>query len=172
MSVATPPIIDEHTNQEEVLINAVRDALSKYNPARMWGDDLRIDARGEQITLSGNVRSQTTKEIAASMTAAVNGVASVQNNLLADSDVEMAVAQALGTDPRTAVAFPGILVGVIFGVVYLKGMVKTPEIKAAAGEVAAKVTGAKIVSNELTTVPSVKAEIAKGVKPEAAVRPA
>jgi osmotically-inducible protein OsmY len=167
-----PPIIAEHTMNDEVLINAVRDALNKYDPARIWGDDVKIDARGGTVTLSGIVRSQTTKETAGKMASQVNGVSAVQNNLMADADLEMAVAQALAADPRTHPAFPGVLVGVVFGVVYLKGMVKTPEIKAAIGQVAAQVPGVRTVSNEVGTVQSVKAEAAKGGKPEAAVRPA
>lgn len=171
MTMGVPPMISEHTEQEEVLINAVRDALSKYDPIRIWGDDVHIGAHGSAITLSGYVRSQSSKEMAGKLASQVGGVSAVENNLVVDGEVEVAIAQALGADPRTQSVFPGVLVGVVFGVVYLKGIVTSPEIKTAAGEIAAKVPGVRTVSNELTTVQVVKAEIAKGAKPEAAVRP-
>ena len=164
MTMAVPPMISQHTAEEEVLINSVRDALSKYDPVRIWGDDVLLGAQGSTITLSGYVRSRSSKEMAGRLASQVSGVSAVDNKLVVDSDVEMAVAQALGADPRTQSSFPGILVGVVFGVNYLKGVVKTPEIKTAAGEIAAKVPGVRTVSNELATVPAVKADGAKGAK--------
>ncbi len=157
MTMAVPPMVSEHTAEEEVLINAVRDALSKYDPVRIWGDDVHLGAHGSTITLSGYVRSRSAKEMAGKLASQVNGVSAVQNNLNVDADLELAIAQALAADPRTQGAFPGILVGTVFGVVYLKGAVKTPEIKTAAGEIAAKIPGVQNVSNELTVQEAVKA---------------
>ena len=151
MSMSTPPLATEHTSIDEALIMAVRDALASYVPIRILGDSVELDARDGTVVLSGIVQSHTSRETAGQIVSKVPGVKAVENKLVVDAEVELAVAQALAADPRTRVAFPGILVGVVFGVVYLKGQVASAEIKTAANQVASKVPGVRSVSNELTT---------------------
>jgi osmotically-inducible protein OsmY len=162
MSSSTPSIHDGPTESEQELTIAVWDALAQYTPVRVWNDAVRVNAQAGTIALSGSVRSRTMKEKAEEIARQVKGVSAVENHLVVDADVELAVAQALGADPRTKAAFPGVLVGVVFGVVYLKGQVATAEVKKAASEVALKVAGVRSVSNELTAPP----------EPVAAAKPA
>ncbi len=144
----------------------VREAFAKYDPLRMFGDALHIIARGGNVILNGPVRSHSARENAAQLAAKVNGVTKVENNLVVDTDLEVLVAQALAADPRTQVLFPGVLVGVVFGVAYLKGEAPSAQVKQAAAEVAAKVPGVVAVSNDLSTPPDLKGS----AKPLAAER--
>jgi osmotically-inducible protein OsmY len=152
MSMSTPPLAAEHTSSDEALIMAVRDALGSYTPIRILGESVEIDARDGTVVLSGVVRSHASRETAGQIVSLIRGVKAVENKLVVDAEVELAVAQALAADPRTQVAFPGILVGVVFGVVDLKGQVASAEIKTAANQVASKVSGVRSVSNELATL--------------------
>lgn len=173
MTINTPPFVDEPSARDEELDMAVRDALGSYGPFRMWGDKIELETRQGVVTLSGIVRSHSAKEIAEQVVRRVPGVKSVENRLVADADVESAIAQALASDPRTGTSFPGILVGVVFGVVYLKGTVATAEVKAAAGQIALGVPGVQSVSNELLTLPELTPAVQTGApgKPQAAVKP-
>ncbi len=137
------------TQRDARMEAAVRDALDRYAPLRMWRHSFQVQASDGKVVLSGSVRSQPEKEMAETLARQVRGVASVENQLMVDSDLELAVAQALGTDARTLAGFPGILVGVVFGVVYLKGTVPSEELKKAAGEIASRVAGVQRISNEL-----------------------
>jgi osmotically-inducible protein OsmY len=128
----------------------VRDALNQHTPRRVWQHSIQIRADAGAVTLTGAVRGQAEKEIAERLARGVKGVSDVQNQLVADSDLELAVAAALNADARTRGAFPGILVGAVFGGVYLKGPVASEETKNAAGEIARRVAGVQRVLNELT----------------------
>ncbi len=169
MTMSDPPIYDGHNTADEDLVTAVRDALDQYTPIHIWGDGVQIDAHSGTVVLSGVTRSRSAKETAGRIAQAVKGVSAVDNRLVVDADVELAIAQALAADPRTRGAFPGILVGVVFGITFLKGAVPTAEMKAAAEEIARQIPGVKSVSNELATTQDVKA--APG-KPVMAARPA
>src|SRR5574341_52565 len=149
---------------------AVRNALSQYTPLRIWEQGIQVETRRGTVILSGNVRSRAVKETAELIARAVKGVSAVQNQLLADTDVEVMVAQALSADVRTWAGFPGILVGVVFGVVYLKGTVGSADIKNAATEIAARVAGVRRVSNELIVATPQKT--ATPAKPSEAAAPA
>jgi osmotically-inducible protein OsmY len=140
----------------------------------MWDDQVHVSANDDCVVLTGIVRSRTAREMAERLAQNVPGVARVDNQLVADADVEIAVAQALATDARTASAFPGLLVGVVFGIVYLKGTAPTSQIKDAATEVARTVPGVRRVSNELIVLSEPKAapKPTAPVKAEASVRPA
>lgn len=163
MSTSTPPIHDGPTKSEEELKIAVWDALAQYTPVRIWDDRVQVTPHGSTIMLSGGVRSRTTNEKAEEIVRQVKGVSAVENHLVVDADVEIAIAQALAADPRTKAVFPGVLVGVVFGVVYLKGQVVSAEVKKAVSEIALKVPGVRLVSNELTALP----EPAPAAKPPA-----
>ncbi len=161
MAMSDPAISDGHNTADEKLIVAVHDALDQYPPIRSWGDGVEIDARNGTVTLSGVARSRSAKETAGRIAQSVKGASTVDNRLVVDPDVELAIAQALAADPHTRAAFPGILVGVVFGVAYLKGTVPTTEMKAAAEEIARKIPGVRTVSNELAITQDVHAAPAK-----------
>lgn len=151
------------SHQNDNLANAVRQTLLQYPPLRASGTGVQVDANNGAVTLSGVIRSQASKDTAERLARQVKGVSVVENRLTVDSDVEVAVAQALAADARTRSGFPGILVGVVYGIAFLKGSVISAEIKSAAGEIAAKIQGVLRVSNELIApaVPPAKAVAAK-----------
>lgn len=173
MTMSTPPNYNGHSQRDESLVMAVRDALRQSDRLRIWGDRIHIDASDGKVVISGGVRSRSAKESASMLASQVKGVSTVENNLFVDSDVELAVAQALANDPRTLAAFPGILVGCTFGLVFLKGTVENAAMKAAASEIATKVPGVDAVSNELTPLAVVQtAQKPAAPRPETATRPA
>ena len=138
-----------HKTADIALTTAVRDALMRHTPIRVWGHNVDVDVHAGIVILSGVARSRAARETAEKLARGVRGVTSVENQIVVDNDVEVAVAQALASDPRTRAGFPGILVGVVFGVAYLKGMVGSAEIKNAATEIIGRVAGVQRVSNEL-----------------------
>ncbi len=141
--------VNGHSLADTELEDAVRNAILRYGTLRIWGHALSVEATDGVITLSGHVRTRVSKETAASIVREVAGVRAIKNKLFVDTDIEVAVAQALANDPRTVKGFPGILVGSGFGEVFLKGPVASQEIKTAAGEIAAKVPGVRTITNEL-----------------------
>ncbi len=168
MTVSTTAGYDGRPASDEWLEVVARDALNAYSPAYSWRDGIGVTAHNGVVTLVGAVRTNSAKETAEQVVRRAKGVTSVQNDLTVDALTELAVAQALADDPRTHDSFPGILVGVVFGVCYLKGTAPNAQVKTAAGEIASKIPGVKSVSNELTTMSEVKT--APG-KPQAAVKP-
>ncbi len=161
--------VNGHTTEDEELEGAVRDAILGYGTLRIWGHALQIDVNNGIVSLVGYVRTIVSKETAERIVRKVPGVKGVRNNLTVDTELEIAVAQALANDPRTVDGFPGILIGSAFGEIFLKGTVSTPEIKSAASEVAAKVPGVREVVNELLA-PESQAAAAPAAEP--AVPPA
>lgn len=152
------------------------DALQHYPGVRVWTDALDIKARDGVIEVSGHVRTRVEQQVTENVLLTVPGVRDVVSHLYVDTDLEIAVAQALGKDSRTRESFPGILVGAAFGEIYLKGSVASPEIKKAAGEIAAQVPGVRNVLNQLEApepikpTPTAKAAAAKPApKPTPAV---
>ena len=145
------------TKRDASLEQAARDALDRYAPLQMWRHSIDVQAREGTVVLTGNARSQAEKQVAEKLVRSVKGVISVENHLVVDGDLEVAVAQALAADARTGNAFPGILVGVVFGTAFLKGTVASEEVKKAAGEIASKVAGVQRVSNELIVLAKVAA---------------
>ncbi len=135
--------------KDRELQDQVRDALARYATLRIWGHALEIQAHDGLVTLSGHVRTLTGKETAERLVRQVSGVRDVKNELTVDTQLEIAVARALGENPVTASSFPGILVGSGFGEIFLKGHVASPQIKETATEVARGVPGVLRVVNEL-----------------------
>ena len=143
------PTNSDSTPHDASLELTVRDAFDRYTTLRIWKHSIQVKANAGTVVISGAVRSQADKEIAEKAAQSVKGVSAVQNQLVVDGDLELAIAQALSADSRTSAGFPGILVGVVFGVAYLKGTAPSEELKKAAGEVTGKVAGVARVSNEL-----------------------
>ncbi len=131
------------------LEQAVRDAILRYGTLRIWGHAFQVEANAGVVMLAGHVRTVASKETAERIVRQVPGVQTVKNQLRVDTELEVAVAQALANDPRTVNGFPGILVGSAFGEIFLKGTVTSAEIKNAASQVAAQVSGVREVTNEL-----------------------
>lgn len=161
--------------QDQALEAAALDALMNYPGVRVWTDALALKARKGFIEISGHVRTHAEKQVTEDVIIQLNDVKDVINKLYVDTDLEIQVAQALGKDARTHGSFPGILVGSAFGEIYLKGNVASPEIKKAAGEIAAQIEGVRSVNNQLVApeppkpaAPAAAAKPAAGAKPAAA----
>lgn len=165
-----------HTPRDLELEEAAREALQRYGTLRIWGHALQIQASHGVVTLEGHVRTIGSKETAERLIRQVPGIREVKNNLYVDTDLEIAVAQALAADPRTVDGFPGILVGCAFGEIFLKGSVASQDMKKAAGEIAARVPGVREVTNELAAPeppkPAPAAKPAAKPAPKPAPKPA
>lgn len=161
------------STQDQELAQAAERALMSYAGVRVWTDALEINANNGIVDIGGHVRTRAEKEVTEDVVLKVKGVKDVVSHLYVDSDLEIAVAQALGKDARTRGSFPGILVGSGFGEIYLKGDVASEDIKKAAGEIAGKVEGVKYVSNQLVAPEPPKPAAPAAAKPAAgAARPA
>lgn len=149
------------------------DVLKHYPGRRIWADEIEIKSHDGIVELGGHVRTRVEKELFGNIVHGVPGVVAVENNIVVDTDLEVAVAEALGKDTRTRDGFPGILVGSAFGELFLKGNVPSQAIKTAAGEIASKVTGVTSVSNQLVAPePPKPAAPAKPAVAKPAAKPA
>jgi hypothetical protein len=126
-------------------------AMYDYEPLRIDLPGIEIHAIDGTVWLKGHVSSELNQRLASDQLQGITGLAQVHNELIADTDLASRISMALGHDPRTA----GEKIGVYprLGEVRLRGSVHTPEARAAAGEVAAAVTGAKRLENELRVDP-------------------
>ena len=161
--------------QDEALEAAALAKLMNYAGVRVWTDALDIRANNGIIEIGGHVRTHAEKEVTEDVIIQVKGVKDVINKLYVDTDLELEVAQALGSDARTRGSFPGILVGSAFGQIHLKGSVASQDTKKAAGEVAGKIDGVREVVNALNAPepPKPAAPAAKpAAKPAGAAKPA
>lgn len=139
--------------QDLDLADQVREHIRRVMPNPLWIESFVITAHNGQVDLAGQVRTRATKERAESAARQVPGVTAVKSSVLVDTDLEIAVAGALGADPRTVKSFPGILVGSQFGEMVLRGWVASAEVKQAAQQIAATVPGVRLIKNLLQVVP-------------------
>jgi len=112
----------------------------------LWkADDLRvldinsmdIEVHEGEVWLLGHVVDSHHRQLAENLVKAVSGVSAVHNELVADPDLGIKVAQTLAADPRTRPY--NVRVGAYQGWIHLSGNVPTPEAQSAAEEVAANV---------------------------------
>jgi hyperosmotically inducible protein len=108
---------------------------------------IRVEVVGNVVQFTGWVSSIAAKRHAESIARAVEGVIDVQNMLDTDTSILGAVIHALVTDPRTDVS--AIEVTSEQGVVTLRGLVDSTQIRDAAAEIAAEQPGVLSVLNEL-----------------------
>ncbi len=122
MSVSTSRV-NGHSVTDADLEDVVRTAIQRYGTLRIWGHAMSVEVTDGIVTLSGHVRTRVSKTTVEDLVSKVEGVRGVKNELFVDTDLEIAVAQALAQDSRTVKGFPGILVGSGFGEIFLKGAV-------------------------------------------------
>jgi osmotically-inducible protein OsmY len=104
---------------------------------------LRIQAHDGTVFLRGHVATRPHREQIEAIVGKVRGVRAVSNQVIADDDLELAVAQALGRDPRTRSDF--FHVASTHGVVRLSTRVLRAESFEAAEQVASRVSGVRAV---------------------------
>jgi BON domain len=98
---------------------------------------IEADIRAGAVVLRGHVRSGMQKRDAAQRVEAVRGVRGLRSELVADSDLQVEVAQALAANPRTR-SFV-LHVGASEGWIQLGGEVPDTQVQAEAETVAARV---------------------------------
>ena len=115
---------------------------------------LRIDLRAIQVRvvdgeawLRGNVSSRLNQRVTAELLEGIKGLYTIHNELVADPDLALAVAEALSADPRTH----GQPIGVYptLGHIYLRGLAGTPEVVVAAATIARGISGQQEVVSQL-----------------------
>jgi osmotically-inducible protein OsmY len=144
----------------DVLQN-VENALWRQRLYRVSGrHSLGVEVSQGVVTLRGHVTSPMIRTQIANWVQAAPGVRGVGNELVADPDLAIEVAQALGQDSMTQRYL--IRVGAHHGWIHLAGNVPTAEIQAAAEAIAASVSRVRGV----LTLPRVSGE-----KPASARRP-
>jgi osmotically-inducible protein OsmY len=108
---------------------------------------IEIVVQAGLATLRGHVNTSGERQRVEDIVQEVRGVQGLENRLVIDREVEVAVAQALGRDPRTRNYI--VKVSSRFGRVFLQGRVPALEIQTAAEEVAATVPQVRSIINRL-----------------------
>jgi osmotically-inducible protein OsmY len=138
----------ELRGEEKRLYTRARRVLWDYEPLRASHAEISIDVEGRTIDLRGRVRTLPQKIIAEALLRRMPDVDTISNELVADPEVQRAVADALAQDERTA---PYVLrVEVRHGIVYLRGDVPSDSVEQAAVEVASSVPLVASVRTALT----------------------
>ena len=107
-----------------------------------------VDVQDGIAILRGHTATAISKAKIAGIAASVSGVLGIDNSLVADPDLQIAVAQAIGQDPR--VNRERIRVDVQHGIVTLSGAVSSLDARRIAGERAVSVSQVRGVLNYLS----------------------
>ncbi|HEX6123550.1 MAG TPA: BON domain-containing protein, partial [Ktedonobacterales bacterium] len=134
------------------LYTDVREAIESYPRLRIDMDGIEIHAIDGVVWLKGYVSSELNRRLVQDQLINIRGLAELHNELLTDTDLAAAVSAALASDPRTASERIGVYPAL--GTVRLRGSVRTPAAREAAGQIAAGVPGVKAVENALHIDPA------------------
>jgi osmotically-inducible protein OsmY len=140
--------------------------------------DLSVDVEGDKATISGTVETPIQKRLAARIADRTDGIAKVDNRIMVDPELVVAVIDPVPTY-ATYVADAtleamvdskllwnhytdglDINVAVDAGVVTLTGIADTPNSRALAGRIAATTPGTLLVHNKLMLDPDQKGQVA------------
>jgi osmotically-inducible protein OsmY len=127
----------------------IHQALRGYAPLCAAAPPIQVEVGDGVVILRGVVRGGALRHAAGRLAAEVVGVESVRNELLADPDIEQAVAQALATHPYARLVTEPVLVKSYLGEVTLTGQVASQIQQMIAESVARTVPGVSDVVNEL-----------------------
>lgn len=133
------------------LLQEVMDALYNYPRLRVDLRGMEIRAVDGEVWLRGHVSSDLNSKVAEDQLVGIPGLATVHNELIADSDLAATIAGALAADPRLREQHIGVYP--MLGVVRLRGAVRTREARDVATQIAAAVPGVEQVITELTVNP-------------------
>ncbi len=134
------------------LHDEIRQTLENYNRLRVDVPGMGIRVVDGNVWLQGYVSSDLNKRLAEDVLSGTRGIAHLQNELVPDTQLAANVSMALAKDPRTAEEKIGVYPSL--GNVRLRGMVRTPVAREAAGAVAREVPHVRSVENELHVNPN------------------
>ena len=134
------------------LKQSVEEALQAYSPLRTSRAQISVTANNGTVTLSGYVPTSSIKGMATVLATSVDSVNEVENDLIADPELDRRVALALAADDRTRSL--AIRVRSELGYVRLQGQVPSKEAVEIALEVAREVEGPKEIASALKVVES------------------
>ncbi len=121
----------------------------EFPPFRELMLPIQVEVDGDEVTLSGWVRTPTMKHMASVLAHEIPGVSTVRNKLFVDDELEREVALALESEPSLEDDFPGIHVDVLAGIVTLWGEVTSEIEREKAEEIASRIPGVRKVINDL-----------------------
>ncbi len=129
------------------LLDEVRARL--WNYARLRVDLRAVDIRviDGEVWIRGNVSSTLNRRIISDLLAGTRGLITLHNELVADNELAVRIAQALAKNPATH----GQPIGVYpsLGKVYLRGLAHSPTVVEAAKKIAAEIEGQREVVSEM-----------------------
>jgi osmotically-inducible protein OsmY len=137
-----------HYRADPELEEEVRQALWDYPRLRIDLSAVTVHAQCNDVWLLGHVSSDINRRLIEDLARAVPGVRNVHNEVIADTDLAVAIAVALAKHEETR----GLPIGVYptLGEVYLRGLVRTEQAKQVAEQVALDIPGIKAIHNDLT----------------------
>lgn len=124
------------------------DLLAEEQGLRTTTSDILIEAAAGTLVLKGRVRTNNLRGLAQRLARAASDGWQLQNELISDETLAVAIATQLALDPRTAAA--DMRCEVYLGAVNLKGVVHTTAQRDAALELARAVPGVEGVNDLLT----------------------
>lgn len=137
-------------SKQEDLLNRISERLWAYDPVRTR--DLPLDlslSEDGTLTLAGYAPTLTIKEAILDIAGSIKGVTEVKDEIFADPNLEMAIAQALFEDEATKHIPPGtVQVFAQVGDVVLVGDLKQQD-RAAVRRVAESVPGVRQVADRM-----------------------
>jgi osmotically-inducible protein OsmY len=136
-----------HYRADPELEEEVRQALWDYPRLRIDLGAVKVHAQCNEVWLLGHVSSDINRRLIEDLARAVAGVRDLHNEVIADTDLAVAIAGALAQHEETR----GLPIGVYpdLGEVYLRGLAPTEEAKQVAEKVAAEIPEVKKVHNEI-----------------------
>ncbi len=128
----------------------VNQALWSYSPLRESRCPILVIARGDEVELTGAVRTELMKRMALRLAEAVPGVSRVRDHLVSDESLEQEIRQRLAWGPGAHLSANKVTIHSVLGVVYLKGQVPSATVSEEIAHLAGRVPGVQMVINELT----------------------
>ena len=128
-----------HGKEAERVAWKAHDLLRREQTLRTTTSDIVVEAREGCLSLKGRVRTNLLRNLAQRLAQSVLNGWQLENELVSDEALALEVAARLAQDPRTADA--DVRCEVYFGVAHVKGVVASPEQRAAVLEVVAQVPG-------------------------------
>lgn len=128
--------------------------LHSYAPLDATAPIIEIEVADEVVTLRGVVRGAGIRDMAGQLAATVEGVATVNNELVDDPSIEGTVARALASHPELRFSTTVVQLKSYHGVVTLSGPVSSQAQQMTAESVARSVPGVANVVNRLVVMPN------------------